>query len=72
MRAIENGFSLVRPTYNGITFASDFNGNILATMDFDKKETGIMYADVQQNELKLYILISGMYSVGFVYLGYWG
>ncbi len=46
MRAIENGFSLVRPTYNGISFASDFNGNILTTMDFDKNETGIMYADV--------------------------
>lgn len=46
MRAIENGFSLIRATYNGISFASDFNGNVLATMDFDKKETGIMYADV--------------------------
>ena len=46
MRAIENGFSLVRATYNGISFASDFNGNILATMDFDKKEEGILYADV--------------------------
>jgi apolipoprotein N-acyltransferase len=46
MRAIENGFSLVRPTYNGISFASDFNGNVLATMDFDPAESGIMYADV--------------------------
>jgi len=46
MRAIENGFSLVRPTYNGITFAVDFNGNILNQMDFDETEDGIMYADV--------------------------
>jgi len=46
MRGIENGFSVVRPTYNGISFASDFNGNVLATMEFDKNETGIMYADV--------------------------
>jgi apolipoprotein N-acyltransferase len=46
MRAIENGYSLVRPTYNGISFASDFNGNVLATMDFDPAESGIMYADV--------------------------
>jgi len=46
MRAIENGFSLVRPTYNGISFASDFNGNVLATMEFDPAESGIMYADV--------------------------
>jgi apolipoprotein N-acyltransferase len=46
MRGIENGFSVVRPTYNGITFASDFNGNVLAKMDFNPKEGGIMYADV--------------------------
>jgi apolipoprotein N-acyltransferase len=46
MRGIENGFSVVRPTYNGISFASDFNGNVLATMDFDLAEGGIMYADV--------------------------
>jgi apolipoprotein N-acyltransferase len=46
MRAIENGYSLVRPTYNGISFASDFNGNVLSTMEFDENQTGIMYADV--------------------------
>jgi apolipoprotein N-acyltransferase len=46
MRGIENGFSVVRPTYNGISFASDFNGNVLATMDFDLAKGGIMYADV--------------------------
>jgi apolipoprotein N-acyltransferase len=46
MRGIENGFSLIRATYNGISFASDFNGNILATMDFDEKEDGIMYAEL--------------------------
>jgi len=45
-RAIENGFSFIRPTYNGITFAEDYNGNILATMDSDETEDGIMYADV--------------------------
>ena len=45
-RAIENGFSLVRPTYNGITYAQDFNGNILNQMDFAKTDTGIMYADI--------------------------
>ena len=52
MRAIENGYSLVRPTYNGISFASDFNGNVLATMDFDEKETGIVYADVPTKGVK--------------------
>jgi hypothetical protein len=28
MRTIEGGFSVVRPTYHGITFAADYNGNI--------------------------------------------
>lgn len=45
-RAIENGFSFVRPTYNGISYAEDFNGRILARMDSDDAEDGIMYADV--------------------------
>lgn len=45
-RAIENGFSLVRPTYNGISYAEDFNGRILASMDSDVTTDGIMYADV--------------------------
>jgi apolipoprotein N-acyltransferase len=52
MRSIENGYSLVRPTYNGISFASDFNGNLLATMDFDPAEGGIMYADVPTKGVK--------------------
>ncbi len=45
-RAIENGFSLVRPTYNGISYAEDFNGRILASMDSDETTDGIMYAEV--------------------------
>ncbi len=45
-KTIENGFSLVRPTYNGITYAQDYNGNILNQMDFDETDTGIMYADI--------------------------
>jgi apolipoprotein N-acyltransferase len=52
MRGIENGFSVVRATYNGISFASDFNGNVLATMDFDPAEGGIMYADVPTKGVK--------------------
>lgn len=63
MRAIEYGFSLVRATYNGISFASDFNGNILATMPFDKKETGIMYADVPTKGVKtLYSTIGDSFA----------
>jgi apolipoprotein N-acyltransferase len=46
LRAIENGFSLVRPTYNGITYAEDYSGDILAQMDSDVTKDGILYADV--------------------------
>jgi apolipoprotein N-acyltransferase len=46
MRGIEYGFSLVRPTYNGITIAQDFNGRILSQMDSDETDDGILYADI--------------------------
>jgi len=52
MRAIENGFSLVRPTFNGITIAADYNGNILNQMDSDETDDGIMYADVPTKGVK--------------------
>ena len=43
---IENGFSFVRPTYNGYSYAADYHGNELAHMDSDLSEDGIMYADI--------------------------
>ncbi len=46
LRAIENGFSMVRPVYNGYSYAVDYNGRLLARMDSDDTGTGIMYADV--------------------------
>ena len=46
MRAIENGFSLIRPTYNGITIAEDFNGRIISQMDSAETDDGILYADI--------------------------
>lgn len=46
MRAIENGFSFVRPTYNGVTFAVDYHGRILASKDHFATSDEIMYADV--------------------------
>lgn len=46
LRAIENGFSMVRPVYNGYSYAVDHNGKLLASMDSDKTDDGIMYADV--------------------------
>jgi apolipoprotein N-acyltransferase len=46
MRTIEGGFSVVRPTYHGITFVADYNGNILDQMDSDETDDGILYADL--------------------------
>lgn len=46
LRAVENGFSMVRPVYNGYSYAVDYNGKLLASMDSDNTDTGIMYADV--------------------------
>ena len=59
LRAIENGFSFIRPTYNGISFAEDYNGKILAQMDSDKTENGIMYADVPTKGVKTIYSIIG-------------
>jgi apolipoprotein N-acyltransferase len=52
LRAIENGFSMVRPVCNGFSYAIDYNGKILAHMDSDKTEDGIMYADVPTKGVK--------------------
>ena len=45
-RAIENGFSLVRVAYNGVSHSQDYNGRILDQMYFEETDTGIMYTDV--------------------------
>lgn len=45
-RAIENGFTHVRPTYDGITYAMDPYGRILGRMNRGLGEPGILYVDV--------------------------
>ncbi|MHA2061853.1 MAG: carbon-nitrogen hydrolase family protein [Candidatus Sifarchaeia archaeon] len=61
LSTIENGFSFVRPTYNGFTYAADYNGNVLAHMDSDETEDGIMYADVPTKGIKtLYPMIGDL------------
>jgi len=58
---IENGFSFVRPTYNGLSYAADYNGNILASMDSDATVDGIMYAEVPVKGIKtLYPIIGDL------------
>lgn len=45
-RAIENGFTHIRPTYDGITYAMDPYGHLLAQMHLGTGKPGIMYVDV--------------------------
>lgn len=52
LRAIENGFSFVRSTYNGISYAIDYKGNILAMMDSEQPKDGMMYANVPVKGLR--------------------
>ena len=74
LRAIENGFSLVRPVYNGYSYAMDYNGRILAHMDSDRTADGIMYADVPTKGVrKIYSIIGDLFawlcvlgSIGFI------
>ena len=56
---IENGFSFVRPTYNGHTYAADYNGNVLAHMDSDETEDGLMYVDVPTRGIRVLYPIVG-------------
>jgi len=56
---IENGFSFVRPTYNGYSYAADYHGNELAHMDSEQTEDGIMYSDVPVNGIKVMYPILG-------------
>jgi apolipoprotein N-acyltransferase len=45
-RAIENGFSLVRPAGQGLSVATDSRGRVLSSLDYYKSNDQIMYAAV--------------------------
>ena len=36
---------MIRPVYNGFSYVVDTNGHVLASMDSDLTNTGIMYAE---------------------------
>jgi apolipoprotein N-acyltransferase len=58
---IENGFSFIRPTYNGYSYAADYHGNEISHMDSDQTEDGIMYADIPTRGIKvLYPLLGNV------------
>ena len=59
LRAIENGFSIVRPVYNGYSYAMDYNGKLLAHMDSDNTDDGIMYAEVPTKGINTIYSVTG-------------
>jgi apolipoprotein N-acyltransferase len=67
LRTIENGFSMVRPVYNGFSYAVDYNGKLLAGMDSDETENGILYADVPTKGVRtIYSMIGDLLGWGCV------
>lgn len=63
MRAIENGFSFVRLTYNGVTFTADYHGSILASKDYFGTSNEIMYADVPiKGKKTIYSIIGDVFA----------
>jgi apolipoprotein N-acyltransferase len=45
-RAIENGFSLVRPTGKGISLITDYEGRVLGSQDYFTNKSGIMLTSI--------------------------
>jgi apolipoprotein N-acyltransferase len=48
-RAIENGFSVVRPTSHGLSAAADYQGRVLAITDYFKSEDPVVVAYIPTN-----------------------
>jgi len=46
VRGVENGCSVVRQTANGLSAAADYEGRLLATMDYFRTEDRVMVAQV--------------------------
>lgn len=55
-RSIENGFTMIRPTYDGITYAMDPYGHLLGQMDRGVGQAGILYVEVPTKGIRtLYV-----------------
>jgi apolipoprotein N-acyltransferase len=71
LRAVENGFSLVRCVNNGLSVAVDYHGRILSSMNYYTTSQEIMCADVPTTGTRtLYTFIGDIFSwlciVGFL------
>jgi apolipoprotein N-acyltransferase len=79
-RAIENGFSLLRPTGAGLSTIVDYQGRILASQDFFTDNDGIMMTSVptrgdrtiysQIGDLFAYLCAAGLaFLMGWAFVG---
>jgi apolipoprotein N-acyltransferase len=72
-RAIESGFSMVRPAGHGISTITDYAGRILARQDYDTNNSGIMLTTVPTRgvrtvysrigDLFAYLCVAGLVSL---------
>ncbi|CAH0533765.1 Apolipoprotein N-acyltransferase [Vibrio stylophorae] len=66
-RAVENGFSLMRATGQGLSIATDYNGLILSQLDQFKTTQRILFADLPvQRRYALYPWIGTLVDVSFI------
>lgn len=72
LRAIENGFSLVRPVKNGVSFAADYHGRTLSSMNYFTTSNGIMYADVPTKGIRTVYAFTGDLFAWLCVLGFVG
>jgi len=62
-RAIENGFSLVRQTSNGLSMAVDYEGHVLAASDYFTTDPQVMVADVPMQGVRtIYATIGDLFA----------
>lgn len=74
--AIENGFSMIRSTYEGLSIAVDYQGRELAALDDFTTEEVVMIADVPtEGVTTIYSRIGDLFAwlcvVGFVAVVGW-
>ena len=62
-RAIENGFSLVRPAAIGLATAVDYEGNVLAASDYNASDQQVIVAYVPTRAVRtLYATVGDLFA----------
>ncbi len=67
LRAVEYGFSFVRPCGYGLSIAIDYHGRVIASQNYFTTPTGIMYADIPTKGITtIYSVIGDLIAWTFV------